>query len=207
MILTDIRNVQRLSGWDSTRVTGFEINTRDFGRLDRFTEQVEELVFDTPGAEDQGLRAVSIRERYPMIFDWLDAHNVNAAVIITVMLLVALFNMVSALLIILLERTPMALGMDNRALQKMFVIRSSFVILKGMLWGNLLGVGLCLLQYYTGWVKLDQTGYFLTTVPVYIDWGWWALLNLVTFVFLVSLLTLPTLIISLILPEKSIRFE
>lgn len=212
MILTDIRNVQRLSGWDSTRVTGFEINTRDFGRLDRFTEQVDELVFDTPGAEDQGLRAVGIRERYPMIFDWLDAHNVNAAVIITVMLLVALFNMVSALLIILLERTPMigvlkALGMDNRALQKMFVIRSSFVILKGMLWGNLLGVGLCLLQYYTGWVKLDQAGYFLTTVPVYLDWGWWALLNLVTFVFLVSLLTLPTLIISLILPEKSIRFE
>lgn len=212
MILTDIRNVQRLSGWDSTRVTGFEINTRDFGRLDRFTEQVDELVFDTPGAEEQGLRAVGIRERYPMIFDWLDAHNVNAAVIITVMLLVALFNMVSALLIILLERTPMigvlkALGMDNRALQKMFVIRSSFVILKGMLWGNLLGVGLCLLQYYTGWVKLDQAGYFLTTVPVYLDWGWWALLNLVTFVFLVSLLTLPTLIISLILPEKSIRFE
>ncbi len=212
MILTDIRNVQRLSGWDSTQVTGFEINTRDFARLDRFTAQIDELVFDTPGLDDQPLRAVSIRERYPMIFDWLDAHNVNAAVIITVMLLVALFNMVSALLIILLERTPMigvlkALGMDNRALQKTFVIRSSFILLKGMFWGNLLGVGLCLLQASTGWVRLDQAGYFLTTVPIDLDWGWWLLLNLATFVVLVALLTLPTLIISLILPEKSIRFE
>ena len=212
MILTDIRNVQRLSGWDSTQVTGFEINTRDFARLDRFTAQIDELVFDTPGLDDQLLRAVSIRERYPMIFDWLDAHNVNAAVIITVMLLVALFNMVSALLIILLERTPMigvlkALGMDNRALQKTFVIRSSFILLKGMFWGNLLGVGLCLLQSYTGWVRLDQAGYFLTTVPIDLDWGWWLLLNVATFVVLVALLALPTLIISLILPEKSIRFE
>ena len=212
MILTDLRNVQRLSGWDSTQVTGFEIDTRDFAHLDRFTARVDELVFDTPGVDDQSLRAVSIRERYPMIFDWLNAHNVNAAVIITVMLLVALFNMVSALLIILLERTPMigvlkALGMDNRALQKTFVIRSAFILLKGMFWGNVLGLGLCLLQYYTGWVKLDQAGYFLTTVPIYLDWGWWALLNVVTFVLLVLLLTLPTLIISLILPEKSIRFE
>jgi len=212
MILTDIRNVQRLSGWDSTQVTGFEINTRDFARLDRFTAQIDELVFDTPGLDDQPLRAVSIRERYPMIFDWLDAHNVNAAVIITVMLLVALFNMVSALLIILLERTPMigvlkALGMDNRALQKTFVIRSSFILLKGMFWGNLFGVGLCLLQACTGWVRLDQAGYFLTTVPIDLDWGWWLMLNLATFVVLVALLTLPTLIISLILPEKSIRFE
>ena len=117
-----------------------------------------------------------------------------------------------ALLIILLERTSMigvlkALGMGNRSLQKMFVIRSSFIILKGMFWGNLFGVGLCLLQHCTGLVRLDQAGYFLTTVPIFIDWGWWALLNLITFAFIVSLLALPTMIISLILPEKSIRFE
>ena len=190
MVLTDIRNVQRLNGWDSTQITGFEITTTDFPRL----------------------RVINVRERYPMIFDWLDAHNVNAGVIITVMLIVALFNMIAALLIILLERTSMigvlkALGMGNRSLQKMFVIRSSFIILKGMFWGNLFGVGLCLLQHCTGLVRLDQAGYFLTTVPIFIDWGWWALLNLITFAFIVSLLALPTMIISLILPEKSIRFE
>ena len=147
-----------------------------------------------------------------MIFDWLNAHNVNAAVIIVVMLVVAVFNMISALLIILLEKTSMigvlkALGMGNRALQKMFVIRSSFIILKGMLWGNVAGIGLCLLQYYTGWLSLSQEGYFLTTVPVWLDWGWLVLLNLATFALIVALLALPTLIISLILPEKSIRFE
>ena len=114
------------------------------------------------------------------------------------MLVVALFNMITALLIILLERTSMigvlkALGMGNRSLQKMFIIRSSFIILKGMFWGNLLGVGLCLLQHWTGLVHLDQAGYFL--------------INLITFLFIVALLSLPTMIISLILPEKSIRFE
>lgn len=212
MILTDIRNVQRLNNWDEDQVTGFEITARNFGRLDEFTETVERLVMETAPEEGSSLRVVNVRERYPMIFDWLDAHNVNAVVIITVMLLVALFNMVSALLIILLERTQMigilkALGMTNRALRRMFILRSSFVILRGMFWGNLAGVGICLLQRYTGLVKLDQSGYFLTTVPIHIDWGWWALLNAATFVFLVALLTLPTTIISLILPEKSIRFE
>ena len=147
-----------------------------------------------------------------MIFDWLDAHNVNAGVIITVMLLVALFNMIAALLIILLERTSMigtlkALGMGNRALQKMFVIRSSFVIIKGMFWGNVVGIGLCLLHHCTGCISLSQEGDCLTTVLICICWGWLALLNAATFLFIVALLALPTMIISLILPEKTIRFE
>lgn len=213
MVLTDLRNVQRLNGWDSTQITGFEIATSDFGRLEPFTDDVYQVVFDNlTGDEHDSLRVINIRERFPMIFDWLDAHNVNAGVIITVMLLVALFNMIAALLIILLERTSMigtlkALGMGNRALQKMFVIRSSFVIIKGMFWGNVVGIGLCLLQYCTGWISLSQEGYFLTTVPIFIDWGWLALLNAATFLFIVALLALPTMIISLILPEKTIRFE
>ena len=103
--------------------------------------------------------------------------------------------------------TLKALGMGNRALQKMFVIRSSFVIIKGMFWGNVVGIGLCLLQHCTGWISLSQEGYFLTTVPIFIDWGWLALLNAATFLFIVALLALPTMIISLILPEKTIRFE
>ena len=213
MVLTDLRNVQRLNGWDSTQITGFEIATSDFGRLEPFTDDVYQVVFDNlTGDEHDSLRVINIRERFPMIFDWLDAHNVNAGVIITVMLLVALFNMIAALLIILLERTSMigtlkALGMGNRALQKMFVIRSSFVIIKGMFWGNVVGIGLCLLQHCTGWISLSQEGYFLTTVPIFIDWGWLALLNAATFLFIVALLALPTMIISLILPEKTIRFE
>ena len=103
--------------------------------------------------------------------------------------------------------TLKALGMGNRALQKMFVIRSSFIILRGMVWGNLIGIGLCLLQYFTGWITLDEQGYFLTTLPVSIRWGWVLMLNAGTFVLIVALLSLPTMLISFILPERSIRFE
>ncbi len=212
MVLTDMRNVQRLNGWDSTQVTGFEIAVDDFARVDRYTDEVYRVVTEAVGEEEDSLRVTNLKKQFPMIFDWLDAHNVNAAVIIVVMLLVALFNMIAALLIILLERTSMigvlkALGMGNRALQKMFVIRSSFVILRGMFWGNLFGVGLCLLQHYTGWVSLDSEGYFLTTVPVALHAGWLLALDAATFVLIVGLLALPTMIISLILPEKTIRFE
>ena len=135
-----------------------------------------------------------------------------SACVAPVMLLVALFNMIAALLIILLERTRMigvlkTLGMGNGALQKMFVIRSPFIILRGMVWGNLIGIGLCLLQYFTGWITLDEQGYFLTTLPVSIRWGWVLMLNAGTFVLIVVLLSLPTMLISFILPERSIRFE
>lgn len=212
MILTDLHNVQRLNGWDSTRITGFELTTADFDRLDRFTDQIRNIIYNTPPAEGDHLRVINIKEQYPTIFDWLAAHDVNAAVIMGVMLVVALFNMIAALLIILMERTPMigvlkALGMGDRGLQKMFLIRSSFVVAQGMFWGNLVGVGLCLLQKYTGWIKLDQAGYFLTTVPIDLHWGFWITLNLITFVFILLLLTLPTMIISRIEPERSIRFE
>ena len=211
--LTDLRNVQRLNGWDSTQVSGFELRTTDFSHLDRFTDDVYRAVVEHQRTDrDEPLRVTNVRMQYPMIFDWLDAHNVNAAVIITVMLLVALFNMIAALLIILLERTRMigvlkTLGMGNGALQKMFVIRSSFIILRGMVWGNLIGIGLCLLQYFTGWITLDEQGYFLTTLPVSIRWGWVLMLNAGTFVLIVALLSLPTMLISFILPERSIRFE
>ena len=211
--LTDLRNVQRLNGWDSTQITGYEVTVSDFSKLDQFTDSVYQVIMDNVPAEDQSpVRVVNLRERFPMIFDWLNAHNVNVGVIITIMLLVALFNMVAALLIILLERTSMigilkTLGMDNRALQKMFVIRSSFVVLKGLLWGNIVGIGLCLLQHYTGWVTLNEEGYFLTTVPISMDWRWLLLLDGATFLVIVALMALPTMIISLILPEKTIRFE
>ena len=156
--------------------------------------------------------AVSIREKFPNLFDWLQAHNVNVAVIITIMLLVALLNMVSALLIILLERTRMigvlkALGMNNRSLQKIFVIRSAFIVLRGMLWGNAAGLVLCLVQAQTHIVKLNQSGYFLSSVPVEFDWGWWIALNAGTFGIIVALMTVPTLIVSRIRPDVTIRYQ
>ncbi len=214
VILTDIRNVQRLNRWDSTLVSGVEVNVKDFGRLGRTTDDIEELKFEIEESspDDAILMVSDIKSRNPIIFDWLDAHNINAGIIITIMVVVALFNMITALLIILLEKTSMigilkTLGMTNRSLQKIFLIRASRIILGGMLWGNIAGITLCLIQHYTGIVPLDSSGYFLDVVPVYLNWGWLVTMNLAVFALVISLLCLPTMIISLILPEKTIKYE
>lgn len=212
MVLTDIRNVQRLNSWDADQITGYEINTTNFEELDRFEDDIYTVVVRGQKAEGQSLMAISVKEKYPNLFDWLRAHNVNAAIIISIMLLVALLNMISALLIILLERTRMigelkALGMNNRSLRKTFVIRSSFIVLKGLVWGNVFGIGLCLLQKYTHLVKLDETGYFISEVPIQLGAWWLAALNAGTFALLVLLLAIPTVIISRIRPDKTIRYS
>ena len=212
VIPTDIRNVQRLNGWDSTQITGYEVTTDAFSQLDRFADEVYDVLVQTDPIGEESLMAVSIREKFPNLFDWLQAHNVNVAVIITIMLLVALLNMISALLIILLERTRMigvlkALGMNNRSLQKIFVIRSAFIVLRGMFWGNIAGVALCLLQAQTHLVKLNQSGYFLSSVPIELNWDWWIGLNAGTFILIVALMTVPTLIVSRIRPDVTIRYQ
>lgn len=209
LIVTDIRNVQRLNNWDSSQITGYEMTTRNFDDLERFTDRVYDQMADNT---EESLMLVDIKESFPNLFDWLRAHDVNAIVIICIMLVVALFNMISALLIILLERTSMigtlkALGMNNRALQKIFLIRSSFIVAKGMLWGNVVGIAICLIQKYTQFLKLDPTGYFLSAVPIDLGIGWLIVLNLCSFVVLVSLLTIPTLIVSYIKPDTTLRYQ
>lgn len=212
VVPTDIRNVQRLSGWDSSQITGYEVSTTDFSRLEPFAQSVYHTIVNDPMLANSNLKVVTIEEKFPNLFDWLKAHNVNAMVIIIIMLLVALLNMISALLIILLQRTRMigvlkALGMTNRALQKMFLIRSSFIILRGMLWGNIAGLGLSLVQYFTHAIKLDSTGYFLTHVPIKLEMWWILALNAGTFIVILALLAIPAMIISYIRPDTTIRYQ
>lgn len=212
VIPTDIRNVQGLAGWSRDQITGYEADAYKLNKLDGFADDIYRIVFDNWDPESESLMVVDIKSRYPQMFDWLRAHNVNAAVIIIIMLLVALLNMISALLIILLERTRMigvlkALGMNNPSLQRMFLIRSSYLILTGMLWGNAAGIALCLIQKYTGLVTLDQAGYFLSEVPISLDWTWLAALNAGSFIMIVGLLTIPTMIISRIKPDTTIRYQ
>ncbi len=212
VVPTDIRNVQRISGWKHDQITGYEADTYDFNDLERFTDEVYDTVFDNWDPESDNLMVVDVKRRYPQMFDWLKAHDVNALVIIIIMLLVALLNMISALLIILLERTRMigvlkAIGMSNPALQKMFLIRSSYLILTGMMWGNIVGIALCLLQKYTGLVTLNQSGYFLAEVPISIDWTWLVALNAGSFILIIALLSIPTLVISRIKPDTTIRYQ
>ncbi len=212
VVMTDMRNVQRLNGWDSLQVTGYEAMATADGKMAELRDRARRVISENEEAGGQPLTAVDIRGRFPGLFDWLEAHNINAAVIITIMLLVSLLNMISALLIILLERTRMigvlkALGMDNLAVQRIFIYRSAFIVLRGMLWGNLVGLSLCVVQLAWHPFKLDRAGYFLTEVPVALHWGWWTALNAGSFAVVVALLAVPVMIVSRFKPDITLRFR
>ncbi len=212
MMLTDLRNVQRLAGWAGDEITGYEVRTTDFSRVDEFARRIETALLRDDADETRNLAAVSIRELYPNIFDWLRAHDVNAAVVIAIMLLVALFNMASALLILVLERTRMigllkAMGMRDGAVQRIFLWRAGFIVVRGLVWGNAAGLALCLVQRWFHVVKLSSEGYLLSEVPVAFGWGWWLLLNAGVVVVTVLLLTLPARVISSVKPDETIKYD
>lgn len=209
---TDIRNVQRLNGWEPDRVSGYEVMTSDFSRLDEFAESVYGAVFDNADHTSDILKVEDTVSLNPNTFDWLKAHNVNALVIIVIMLLVAFLNMVSAMLIILLEKTSMigilkALGMRNRAVQKVFMLRSLGIIFRGTFWGNVVGIGIALIQKYTGIIKLDSTGYMLSSVPVNLAWDWWLALNICIPVVMLLLMAIPARAVTAVKPERTIRYQ
>lgn len=212
VVMTDIRNVQRLWDWAPEEVTGYEIYTTDLAGADDFAGRLgRSLLFD--GSEEaENLAVSSVRELYPNIFDWLKAHDVNAVVVIVIMLVVAFFNMASALLILVLERTRMigllkAFGMRGGAVRRIFLYRAAFVTLRGLVWGNVVGLAMCLMQKYFHVVKLSSEGYLLSEVPIDLDWGWWLALNAGVVVAIVALLILPTSVVSSVKPDESIRYQ
>ncbi len=212
VVVTDIRNVQRLSDWDPDEISGYEIRVRSLGDAEEFARVLDRRLLHDDADETINLVAMSVTERYANIFDWLRAHDVNAAVIIVIMLVVAFFNMTSALLILVLERTRMigllkALGMGSGQLRRIFLWRAAFVSLRGLAWGNALGIGLCLFQLWTHAVKLDAEGYLLSEVPVSLGWGWWLALNAGFLVAIIALLVIPASVVSRVKPEEAIRYE
>lgn len=212
MMLTDLRNVQRLSGWAPDQVTGYEVNTTNFDEVEAFSRRLSRTLLYDESDEAQNLVVSSVKELYPSIFDWLKAHDVNAAVVIVIMLIVAFFNMASALLILVLERMRMigllkALGMRDGAVQRIFLWRASFIILRGLVWGNVFGIGMCLLQKYFHIVKLSSEGYMLSEVPIALGWGWWLALNAGVAAVIVLLLALPARVASSVKPSETIRYE
>jgi lipoprotein-releasing system permease protein len=158
------------------------------------------------------LQVVSIKDKYRHIFDWLGLLDMNVWVILVLMVLVAGFNMVSSLLVIILERTQMigilkAIGARNLSIRQVFLYFSAMLILKALLWGNIVGVGICMLQKYTRVLKLDPASYYLEYVPVNLTVLHLFLLNLGTIVITMLMLLLPSYFITRISPEKTIRFE
>ncbi len=212
LVLTDIRNVQRLSDRAADEITGYEILTRDLASADDFARRLDRALFDDETGVGDNLTATSVGSRYAHVFDWLNAHDINTAVIIGIMLAVAFFNMTSALLILVMERIRMigllkSFGMRNATLRGIFLYRAAFVALRGMLWGNGIGLALCLLQKHTGVFKLDAEGYLLSQVPIALEWEWLLLLNGGVLAAIVLLLLIPASIVSTVKPNEVIRYE
>lgn len=211
-VLADIGHIKRLNDWSKDQVSGFEISIDDFDNLDFMTYRVMNVVGTDLNEEGARLSTVNIIQKYPQIFDWLNLQNTNVVIILALMLLVAGFNMVSSLLILILERTNMigilkAVGTNNLNIRKIFLYQSAFLISKGMLWGNLIGIGLALLQQKTGLMKLDETSYYLSTVPINLNISHILILNAGTLIITILMLIIPSHLVAKISPVKAIRFD
>ena len=211
LMLTDIRNIQRLNNWNNNQITGYEVNGYDLRDLDRLYDDVC-TTMNADSTINESLYVSDLKQKNRIIFDWLATHDLNALVIIIVMLIVSVFNMAAALLIILLEKSKFigilkTLGADNSLLKKVFIWRTIYIVTRGMLWGNIVGFALCALQRYTGAIKLDSAGYFLSQVPIAFNWWQLVFLNIGIFAVIIVCQVIPTHIISKISPEKSVRYE
>jgi len=212
LILADIRHIRRLNNWTSEQVGAVEIFIDDINRLQPIAEQINELMAYSITDEGQRLKVQTVADLYVQLFDWLNLLDMNVVVILALMLLVAGFNMISGLLILVFEKTAMiglikALGMRNVGVQRMFLYRAAFIALKGMLWGNIIAIGFCLLQYYFHLIPLNPANYYMDYVPISL--GAWSLIavNVFGFLGITLLLALPVLVISRISPDRSIKSE
>jgi lipoprotein-releasing system permease protein len=210
-VIADIRQVQGLNEWPENKINGFEIIIDDFEQIDKMKELVENRVSTIYEKDKEQLLVRSAKDIYPQIFNWLELTNTNVWVILGLMVLVGTFNMISGLFVIILERTNMigilkALGAKNFSISKVFLYHAAFLIGKGLLWGNLIGIGLALLQYYFEIVKLNPATYYIDKVPINIQLLHLIMLNAGTLIVTTAMLVLPSLIISRIKPAKAIKF-
>ena len=204
-ILGDIRHIQRINKWSPNQIGAFEIFVDDFDQIQSVGEEVYQ---QTPS----NLDSKTIIEKYSYIFDWLQLFDFNILVILGVMILVATINMVVALLVLILERTQMigilkALGANNWSVRKMFLYNALYLILRGLLWGNGIGIGILLIQKHFGIIQLNPENYYVNQAPVYFDLGYIAVLNVLTIAVCFLVLLIPSYIITKISPIKAIRYD
>ncbi|SFU32479.1 lipoprotein-releasing system permease protein [Pustulibacterium marinum] len=204
-ILMDIRHIQRMNKWNEDEVGGFEVLVNDF---DEIQETANEIYNMTPST----LNSQSILEKYPFIFEWISYFDFNVILIIGIMILVGGINMITALLVLVLERTPMigtlkAMGNTSWSIRKIFLYNAAYLISIGIFWGNFIGIGLLLLQQKFGFVKLDATNYYVTQAPVYLNPIQIIILNVGVLLVCTLMLILPSFIITRISPVKAMKFN
>lgn len=212
LCFTDLYTVGKLNGWEPDQSSGEEITINDFSKLNDVDNDVVNTINRTKDKYDQTITSQTILEAHPQVFAWLDLLDINVWIILALMVCVAGFTMISGLLIIILERTNMigvlkALGATNTTIRHTFLWFAVFIIGKGLLIGNIIGVGIIVLQKYTGIIKLDPTTYYVDTVPVEFNVPLIVALNIATLVVSVFILIAPSFLISHIHPSKSMRYE
>jgi len=204
-MMADIRHIQRLNGWEKDQVGGFEVFIDDFKQLDQKGAEV----YDNTSSF---LDTRTIKQKYYSIFEWLALFDFNIALIIGIMILVAGINMITALLVLILERTQMigilkALGGGDWGIRKIFLYNAAYLIVLGLFWGNLIGLGLLFIQKYFKLFPLNPQTYYVTEVPVYIGWEYILAVNIGTLTLCVLMLLIPSIIISKISPVKAMKFD
>jgi lipoprotein-releasing system permease protein len=212
LIFCDIRHIQKLNGWTDDQIGGFEILIDDFAELDQINQKVSEEVGYMLQPDGSRLMVQSITEKFSHLFSWMSVFDTNTYVILVLMIIVAAFNMVSGLLILILERTNMigilkAIGTENWSIRKVFLYNAAFLIGRGMLWGNVIGLAFCFIQSKWHIVTLDPASYYVSSVPIELKFMHWFGLNIGTLIVTVTILLLPSYIITKISPAKAIRFE
>lgn len=211
-MLCDLRHIQRLNGWSSQQISGYEVTVEDF-------EQLEESAYNTyllsaNHLKDDGSSLISrsIKELYPQIFGWLEIIDINVWIILTLMLLVSGVNMISGVLILIMERSNTigilkALGKPDWNIRKVFIYLSGFLVSRGMLWGNLIAISIALIQHHFKIIPLNPVNYYLDAVPIELKLSHLVLLNIGTLISIMAMMLIPSYLITKISPIKSIQFD
>lgn len=213
VVISDIKHIQRLNGWNQDQCGSIEVLTDDYDHLDDASEAVFSVIGNKIDAQSQmSLRLRTIKEMNPQIFSWLDMLDMNVVIILALMMLVSGFTIISGLLILILGRINMigilkTLGARNWSIRKIFIFQTLFLVGKGMLIGNAIGLSLCLLQSQFGIIGLDAENYYVDTVPICLSFTNWLLINIGVLLTSALMLVGPTYIITKISPAETIRFE
>jgi len=204
-MLCDLAQVQKLNDWDSLQVGGFEVMLRNFDELD----QVAKVIYSEVSYR---FNSQTIKDLYPQIFNWLDLQNINVYIIIALMVLVASINMISTLLILVLENVTMigilkSIGASDVSIRRIFLYMAAYLVGAGMLTGNIIALTLCGLQYHYGLIKLPQESYYVSVVPVNLSVISLLAINAGTLLCCMLMLIIPSMVVSKISPVRAIRFD
>ncbi|MDA3852952.1 MAG: ABC transporter permease [Bacteroidales bacterium] len=211
-LLCDLRHIQSLNKWERNQISGYEVTIKDFEKIDEIAYETYLLSANRLDKKGSSLISRNIKEIYPQIFGWLDIIDVNVWVILVLMLLVSGVNMISGVLILILERSTTigilkAMGQPDWNIRKVFLYLSGFLVTRGMLWGNAIAISICLLQQHFSIIPLDPVNYYVDAVPINLKLTHLLLLNIGTLVTIVAMMVIPSVLITKISPIKSIQFD